>query len=86
MSDLTKFHNDNQKEMLKLIAPAIKKTSIVQILENSDSESESILPNTASTPIKPKTTTSKTTPLNGRNSHNCLIQLSLTEGSIVLLF
>ena len=61
MSDLTKFPAYNQKEMLKLIAPVIKKTSFVQNLENFDSESESVPPNTTSTPIKSKTTTSKTT-------------------------
>ena len=59
MFDLTKIHAENQKEIIKLIAPAI-----VQNLENSESESEGIVPNT----IKSKTTsTSKTTPLNSRN-------------------
>ena len=42
VSDVTKILADNQKEMLKLITPAVKKTSIVQNLENSDSEPESI--------------------------------------------
>ena len=52
MSDLTKIFADNQKDMLKRIASVIKKSSTVQNLENSDSESESILPNTTSTPIR----------------------------------
>ena len=68
ISDLTKILADNQKEMLKLIAPVIKETSTVQNLENSDSASESTLPNTTSTPIRTKTTTSKTIPGNSRNN------------------
>ena len=40
MPDLTKFLADNQKEMLKLIPPAVKKTPTVQNFENSDSESK----------------------------------------------
>ena len=67
MTDLTEILADNQKEMLKLITPAIKKKSTVQNLENSDSESESILTNTTLTPIRIKTTTSKTTPISSRN-------------------
>ena len=42
ISDLTKILAYNQKEMLELIAPALRKTSTVQNLENSDSESENI--------------------------------------------
>ena len=38
MSDLTKILADSQKEILKLIAPAIKKTSTIQNLKNSDPE------------------------------------------------
>ena len=67
MSDLTKIHAENQKEMLKLVAPVIKKTSTFQNVETSDSESESILPNTTSTSIRTKTT-SKTTPIYSRNT------------------
>ena len=74
MSDLNKILIDDQKEMLKLIPPAIIKSSFVQYLENSDSESESILPNTTSTPFRTKTATSKTTPLNRRKkSHKAKI-------------
>ena len=38
MSDLTEILAENQKEMLKLIAPVVKKPATVQNLENSDSE------------------------------------------------
>ena len=68
MSDLTKILAENQKEMLKLIAPAVKKPATVQNLKNSDSEPENLFPNTTSTPIKPKATTSKTTSVNSRNT------------------
>ena len=67
MPDLTKIIAENQKEMLKLIAPVVKKPTSVQNLENSDSEPETVLPNTTSTSIKIKATTSKTTPVNSRN-------------------
>ena len=67
ISDLTKIFADNQKEMLKLIAPTVKKTSTIQNVKNSSSEPESVLPNTSSTPIETNTTTSKTTPVNSRN-------------------
>ena len=67
MSDLTKILAENQKEMLKLVAPVIRKTSTFQNVETSDSESESILPNTTSTSIRTKTT-SKTTPIYSRNT------------------
>ena len=69
MSDLIKVLAEKQKEMLRLIAPAVKRTITLQNLENSDSEPESVLPNTTSTPIKTKATTFKTTPLNSRNKH-----------------
>ena len=42
MSHLNKILADNQKEMLKLIPSAVKKTYTVQNLENSDSEPENI--------------------------------------------
>ena len=59
---------ENQKEMLKL-APVAKKPVTLQNLENSDFEPEIVLPNTTSTPIKTKAPTSKTTPVNSRNSN-----------------
>ena len=70
ISDLTKILAENQKEMLKLIAPVVKNPTSVLNLENSDSEPENVLPNTTSTPIKTKVNTSKTTPVCGRNKDN----------------
>ena len=87
MSDFTKILADNQKEILKLIVSAIKKTSTVQNFEDSDSESESIQnfedsdsesesipPNTTSTPTRSKTATTKTTPVNCRNNDFFLVR------------
>ena len=68
LSHLTKSLAENQKEMLKLIAPVVKKPVPGQNLENSDSEPENVLPNTTSTPIKRKAATSKTTPVNSGNN------------------
>ena len=67
MSDLTKILPDNQKEMLKLIAPMTKKSSDHQATENFDSELENISVARTSTPVKTKATTSKTTPINSSN-------------------
>ena len=69
MSDLTKTLAENQKEMLKLIAPPVKKQTIITATEETDSESENIPENATSTPIKNKTTatTRKITPVNSRN-------------------
>ena len=53
--------------MLKLIAPANKKPATFQNLENSNSDSENVFPNTTSTPRKTKETTSKTTPVKCSN-------------------
>ena len=73
MSDLTKILAENQKEMLKLIAPTVKKQTIITATEETDSESEYIPENATSTPIKNKTTatTRKITPVNSRNSYFC---------------
>ena len=46
LADLTKTSDENQKELLKLITPAVRKTNVVQNLDNSYSEAENILPNT----------------------------------------
>ena len=69
MSDLTKILAENQKEMLKLIAPTVKKQTIITATEETDSESKNIPENATSTPIKNKTTatTRKITPVNSRN-------------------
>ena len=71
MSDLTKILAENQKEMLKLIAPPVKKQTIITAAEETDSESENIPENATSTPIKNKTTatTRKITPVNSRNTY-----------------
>ena len=42
MSDLTKILAENQKEMLKLIAPLNKKQPVCPDVRDSDSEPESI--------------------------------------------
>ena len=73
MSDLTKILAENQKETLKLIAPTIRKQTVLRSTEDSDSDSENIPENATSTPIKSKTnaTSSKITPNNSRNNaHN----------------
>ena len=70
MSDLTRILAENQKEMLKLIAPTVKKQTIITATEETDSEFENIPENATSTPIKNKTTatTRKITPVNSRNT------------------
>ena len=77
MSDLTKFLAENQKEMLKLMAPTSKKQTIITTPEETDSESENIPENATSTPIKTKTTATarKITPVNSRNSYTILRSL-----------
>ena len=69
MTDLTKILAENQKEMLKLIAPASKKRSVNPNLQDSDSDQENISVARTSTPVKTQTaTSSKTTPNNSRNN------------------
>ena len=70
MSDLTKILAENQKETLKLIAPTVRKQTVLRSTEDSDSDSENIPENATSTPIKGKTnaTSSKITPNNSRNN------------------
>ena len=69
MSDLTKILAENQKEMLKLIAPTTKKQHAIRSAEESDSDPDDIPENATSTPIRNRTTAtaSKTTPINSRN-------------------
>ena len=69
MSDLTKILAENQKEMLKLIAPTTRKQTVITASEETDSEFENVPINATSTPIKTKTTatTHKTSPVNTRN-------------------
>ena len=70
MSDLTRILAENQKEMLKLIAPTTKKQHAIRSAEESDSDPDDIPENATSTPIRNKTTAtaSKTTPINSRNN------------------
>ena len=68
MSDLTKILAENQKEMLKLIAPVSKRRPISSNTQDSDSDQESISVARTSTPVKTQiATSSKTTPVNSRN-------------------
>ena len=67
MFDLTKVLAENQKEMLKLIAPLSIKRPIHLQERDSDSEPENTSVARTSTPVKITTTTnSKTTPVNIR--------------------
>ena len=68
MSDLTKILAENQKEMLKLIAPLNKKQTVHMNVQDSDSEPENVSVTRTSTPVKIHTATNpKTTPINSRN-------------------
>ena len=70
MSDLTKILAENQKEMLKLIAPVSKKRPVSSDIHDSDSDQENISVARTSTPVKTQTaTSSKTTPNNSRNNN-----------------
>ena len=78
MSDPTKILAENQKEMLKLIAPTFQKQTIITATEETDSESENVPENATSTPTKTKTTatTRKITPVNSRNTNNSQYELT----------
>ena len=68
MPDLTKILAENQKEMLKLIAPVSKKRPISSNTQDSDSDQERISVARTFTPVKTQTaTSSKTSPVNSRN-------------------
>ena len=68
MSDLTKILAENQKELLRLIAPSNKKQIVHVNIQDSDSEPENVSAIKTSTPGKVHTATnSKTTPANSRN-------------------
>ena len=68
MSDLSKISTENQREMLKLIAPTVKKQSNLQDLGDLNSETENIFAAPTSTHIKTKTTASNNAPLVSRNN------------------
>ena len=71
MSDLSKILAENQKEMLKLIAPLSKKRPIRLEDHDNDFEPEKISVARMSTPVITTTTAnSKTTPVNSRNNFN----------------
>ena len=69
--------------MLKLIAPTVKKQTIITAAEEADSESENIPENATSTPIKNKTTatTRRITPVNSRNNSFQLVLFDSTWNS-----
>ena len=68
MTDLTNILAENQKEMLKLIAPLNKKQPACLNVQDSDSEPEGISVARTSTSVKTyPATSSKTTPNNSRN-------------------
>ena len=79
MTYLSKILAENQKEILRLIAPIIKKPTIHQNEEDSDFEAENNLPTSTSTPIKSKATTSRTTPISSR--YNCCLRRRLSASS-----
>ena len=53
--------------MMKLILATIQKSSALQNVQDSDSETENFSVARTSTPVKTNTTVSKTTPINSRN-------------------
>ena len=61
MSDLTKILAENQKEMLKLIAPLSRKQPERPNNQDTDCESENVSVARTSTPMKTNATSSKTT-------------------------
>ena len=83
MSDLTKILAENQKEMLRLIAPSNKKQTAHVNVQDSDSEPENVSAIRSSTPVKIHTATnSKTTPANSRymyENHYLLKKLHLLQ-------
>ena len=72
MSDIAKMLAENQKKMLKLIAPLNKKHPVHLNDHDSDSELENISVARTSSPAKAIVTSSKTTPSNSRNKPNGL--------------
>ena len=67
LCDLTKILAENQKEILKLIAPTVKNSADPQNIKDSDSEPVTVFPTTTLTTIKSKTTTHKCTSVASRN-------------------
>ena len=68
LADLTKILTENQKEMLKLIAPLSEKRPVSTSVQDSDSGPEDASVAGTSTPVKTITaTSSSSTPVNSRN-------------------
>ena len=87
MTDLTKILAENQKEMLKLIAPTNKKRTVSSNIQDSDSDQENISVTGTSTPVKSRTaTSSKTTPNNSRNTQETLRDEKLVFRHVVRLW
>ena len=72
MSDLAKLLPEDQKEIMKLLAPPAKKSTAHLNAQDSDSETEKICIARTSTPVNSNTAASKTTPINSRNSTGML--------------
>ena len=73
LSDLAKMLAENQKEMLKLLAPLNKKQQVHLNNHDSDSEPENISVARTSTPVKTNATNSKTRPVNSRYTFNSVV-------------
>ena len=70
MSDSTKILAENQKELSKLVAPLNRKQTVRTDVQDSDSEPGNVSVTRTSTPVKVHTaTSSKTTPVNSRNTY-----------------
>ena len=70
MSDLAILLAENQKEIMKLVAPSAKKSSAYLNAQDSDSETENISVARTSTPVKTNTAATRTTPINSRTKKN----------------
>ena len=81
MSTFSKIPAKNQKEMLKVVAPTSKIQNNPLNIEDTDSETENVLPTNTSTPVKTKTTTRKSTSIASRNRRLCT---SIEKFSLVI--
>ena len=79
MSDLAKMLAENQKEVLKLIAPLNKKRLARLNDQGFDSEPEYISVARTSTLVKPNMAVPKTTPVNSRNMLTGVLNDSTTN-------
>ena len=81
MSDPAKLLEENQKEMMKLIVLMAEKSSAQQNVQDSDSETENISVAQTSTPMRTNTVTSKTTPIDSRNTVTGVLNDSTNQSS-----